>query len=163
MLKLKKLYKNYFRDEESSELYNLFVNKLLGRFLKQGKKEYSIKLFYKIKYLLKKRAKREPSFLLLFSMFKGLFPFYFIKKRLGRTIKDLPLALLKTQQVRYYVKRLYKFSKARKIRKGFSLSNLVNLFIRICRSKSPLIKQNNKNYRKVLVNRVFLFILKKRK
>jgi len=162
-LNLKTLYKQYFLYDESCELYNLFINKLICRFLKQGKKEYSLKLFYKIKYLLKKKSKREPLLTLLFSMANGLFQFFFIKKRLGRTIKDLPLSLLQTQQVRYYVRRLYKLSKARKIRRGFSLHNMVALILRTFRRKSILIRQNNKNYRKVLANRVFLFILKKRK
>lgn len=164
MLKVKKkFYKKYLLKKQFSKLYILFVNKLINRFLKQGKKEKSIKLFYKVKYLLKDKTFKEPLFIIFLSIIKGCFKFYFIKKRLGRIFKDLPMHLSKARQVRYYVKRLYRYSKAKKIRRGFSLSNLTNLIIRTFRRKGFLIKVNNKNYRKVMENRVFLFILNKRK
>lgn len=163
MVKVKKKLKKYLQYEFFSALYLLLINKLINRFLKQGKKEKSIKLFYKVKYLLKQKSKKEPLFILFYSMIKGLFKFYFIKKRLGRVFKDLPIPLLKTRQVCFYVKRLYKYSKVRNIRRGISLNNLTNLILRTFRRKGFLIKINNKNYRKVVANRVFLFILKQKK
>src|SRR5882672_3589203 len=142
--KIKNIYKKYLISKLYSQLYNLFIIKLINRLLRHGNKERSLKLLYKLKYLIKKRTKKEPLFILLFSMLKGLFQFYFIKKRLGSVIKDLPMPLLKDRQVRYFVKALYRFSIASYSR-VISLVNLANLLIRTFRRKSILIQFNNKN------------------
>lgn len=157
-----KFYKKYLYNKDSSNIFHIFLTKLLNRFLKQGHKEKSFKLYFKLKYLIKKYAKKEPLFIFFFSLLKGLFKFYFIKKRLGRIFKDLPMHLSKESQVRLFVKTLYRLSYSN-YKREISIQNLTNLIISTFRRKSILIKLNNKNYRKALENRVFLFLLKKRK
>ena len=157
---IKNIYKNYINKNYYSNIYNIYINKLLCQFLKRGNKERSIKLLFKLKYIIKKKVKKEPIFILLFSLLKGLFKFYFIKKRLGSSIKEIPMPLLKIRQIRKMTKLLFKLSKS-KNKRSINILNLSNLIINTFRRKGLLIRFNNKNYRKALENRVLLFLIKR--
>src|SRR5436190_5595391 len=156
----KDIYKNYINKKYYSNIYNIFIAKLISQFLKKGNKDRSIKLLFKLKYIIKKKVKKEPIFILLFSLLKGLFKFYFIKKRLGSSFKEIPIPLLKIRQIRKMVKLLFKLSKS-KNKRSINIFNISNLIINTFRRKGLLIRYNNKNYRKALENRVLLFLIKK--
>jgi len=156
----KQLYKDYMNKKYYSNLYSLFLIKLIGQFLKKGNKEKALKLLFELKYIIKQKSKKEPIFILLYSLLKSLFKFYFIKKRLGSSIKEIPMPLLKTRQVRIATKNLFKLAYS-KNKRSVSLTNLNNIILNAFKRKGLLIRLNNVNYRKALENRVLLFLIRK--
>jgi len=134
--------------------------KLIGQFLKKGNKEKALELLFKLKYIIKKKSKREPIFILLYSLLKGLFKFYFIRKRLGSTIKEIPMPLLKKRQVRITTRTIFSLAQS-KNKRSASITNISNLILNTFKRKGNLIRHNNKYYRRALTNRVFLFLIRK--
>lgn len=153
-------FKHYANIKTYNKIFYLFLVKLIGRLLKRGNKFRSINLILNLKYLLKKKIKKDPNFILLYSLLKSLLKVYFIKIKLGGKFKELPIALLKDRQVRFAVRDFLKFSKSKKS-KLVNINNLRNLILLTCRKKGPLIRKNYKAYRKALDNRVLLFLIRK--
>lgn len=159
-LKKKITYKSYLKKKFYSNIYNIYINKLISQFLKRGNKERSIKLLFKLKYIIKNKSRKEPIFILFFSLLKGLFKFYFIRKRLGSSIKEIPMPLSKTRQIGKMTKLLFRLSKS-KNKRLVNLVSISNLIINTFRRKGMLIRHNNKHYRKALENRVLLFLIRR--
>jgi hypothetical protein len=59
----------YFEDiieiREIANVLGLVQRMFIGKLIKKGKREYSIKLFNSLKYYLKQKTKKNPNFLIL--------------------------------------------------------------------------------------------------
>jgi ribosomal protein S7 len=153
-------FKYYNNIKYYNKLYHLFLLKIIGRILKKGNKIFAINFLFKLKYLLKKNINNDSNFVLFISLLKALFKFYFIRLRLGSVIKELPIPLSINRQVKIAVKTFLKYSKIKKSR-SVNLKALNNIILLTSRRKSIIIRKNNRNYRKALDNRSFLYLIRK--
>jgi len=107
-------FKYYINIKNYNKLFYLFLVKLIGRLLKRGNKLRSINFIFNLKFILKTKIKKDPNFILLYSLLKSLLKVFFIKVKLGGKFKELPISILKERQVRFAVRDLLKFSKSKK-------------------------------------------------
>src|SRR5690242_2982796 len=107
-------YKYYLKYKYYNNNYNLLLNKLIKVFLKKGNKLKGLNFLFNLKYILKKNSKVDSNFILLYSLIKSIIKVYFIKLRLGKVYKDIPMPLLNERQIRFVVKDYFKFAKSNK-------------------------------------------------
>lgn len=150
----------YLNKKNYSKVFNLFINSLLGSLLKRGNKLRALKSIFKLRFLLKLKSKREPNFILLYAIYKGILKIYFIKKRFGKVFKEIPMPLNYKRRIRFIVKSFLKYSKS-KITNENNINNLSNIILITCKKKGPLIRANIQAYRKAFANRSLLHLIKK--
>lgn len=153
-------FKYYNNIKYYNKLYHLFILKIIGSILKRGNKIFAINFLFRLKYLLKKHINNDCNLVLFIALLKSLFKFFFIKHRLGSVIKELPIPLSVNRQVKIAVKTFLKYSKIKKYR-SINLKALNNIILLTSRRKSIIIRKNNRNYRKALDNRSFLYLIRK--
>jgi ribosomal protein S7 len=106
----------YIKSEIFNELYHLYINTLVGKFIKKGKKFKAFNLYKNLKENIKleTKKKKEVSFIFLVSMLNSMPKVSFKEIRLGSQKKDLPMPIDKKKQVLVCVDTLLKFSKKKK-------------------------------------------------
>jgi ribosomal protein S7 len=158
-MKLKQyIYYNY----NYSKLYNIYINSLIGKLLKQGRKDLIIKKFFYFKFLIKFKIKKDINFILFLALLNSLVKIHFIKKRFGGTRKELPLYINNRRQVTFACNNLIKFSYSKR-NKLINFEKIFENIINTSEKKGFLIKKIYKEYKKALDNRVFLNYVKKKK
>jgi small subunit ribosomal protein S7 len=154
--------KIYLYKTEYSKMFNIYINTIIGKLLKQGKKEMVIKIFFNLKYLLKSTCKRDAKIVLFASLINSLVRIHFFKKRLGGQKKSLPIYINNRRKITFMVKNLFKFSYIKK-KKLINIEKLLDNIIKSSERKGPLIKKNYMSYKLALENRVFIRFSRKRK
>jgi len=102
-----------FDNASFDELYYLYVNTLVGKLIKKGKRLKSLKIFYKIKENLKIQTNKEHNIsgILLLSMLNSIAKVSFKEIRLGSQKKDIPMPISQRKQVLVCVETLLNISK----------------------------------------------------
>jgi len=99
------LYKSYY-----SKMFQIYINTIIGKLLKKGKKEMIIKKLFNLKYKLKLICKRDINAVLFAALMNTIVKIHFFKKRLGGQKKELPIYINNRRKVTFMVKNLLKFS-----------------------------------------------------
>jgi ribosomal protein S7 len=159
-LKKKKKFIYYKNLLYYNKIYSLFIKKIIGNFLKKGKKLYAIKLFLKLKYLIKKKIKKEPNFILLRALMSTLIKLHFIKKRFGGSKKELPISLKIERRVKFSIKSFLNYSISNRTN-FIDINKLLELLIISSKRRGPIMKKNYLAYKKALDNKIFLTFRRK--
>jgi ribosomal protein S7 len=157
---------NFVNLEIYNSLYYLFIKTLVGKLIKKGKKNKALK-FYKIlreyiKLNIKKKRKKEVSFIFLLSMLNSMPRVSFKEIRLGSQKKDVPMPINEKKQVLVCVDTLLKASKNKK---KIELSKLTDYIITSSYNDGIIIRNKKLKYRKAIINKMLLniFMPKKKK
>lgn len=156
MILKKYIYYNY------SKIYSIYINNLIGKLLKKGRKDLIIKKFFYFKFLSKFKIKKDINFILFLALLNSIIKIHFIKKRFGGTKKELPLYINSKRQITFACSNLIKFSYSKR-NKLINFEKLFDNIVSTSERKGFLIKKNYKEYKKALDNRVFLNYVKKKK
>lgn len=152
-----KKFNNKFcmEDKKYSFIYFTYINKIIGKILKRGRKDWALKSFGNLNRELKKLMCLNPKIILFIGLMNSLMQICVIKKRLGGSMKDLPAYVGEKKQVVNVVKFLIRDSKEKHLRL-LSFNKLLNNVKLMSEYKGNLISENYKIYKKALDNRVFL-------
>lgn len=151
-------FETYLTFIHFNKIFFLLSKNLIGKFIKKGKRLYSLKLFGELKYLLKKKTKKNPNLIMLISIFNSLNKVHFIKKRFGGVKKDIPVPLKFERQITFVISQLLNYVKKNK---SINLKKLANLFCFCYKSKGPIFKKNFQSYKKAIENRVLISFIKR--
>ena len=154
--------KNYLYKNDYSKMFQIYINTIIGKLLKRGKKEMLVKNFLNLKFLLKSTYKRDTNTILFAALINSIVRIHFLKKRLGGQKKELPIYINNRRKITFMVKNLLNFSYFPKTK----LINIDKLLVNIIKSserKGPLIKKNYKMYKIALDNRVLIRFSRKKK
>jgi len=110
------ILKTFIHNANYSNFFFIYINNIIGRFLKKGNREIALKQFFYCKYLLKLKSKRNVSLVLFMALINSLVRVYFIKKRFGGQKKELPCYLNDDRRVKYMIKSLLNYSYSKKKR-----------------------------------------------
>src|ERR1700722_4157539 len=91
--------KNYIYKVNYSKMFYIYVNVIIGKLLKKGKKEKAIKSFFLFKYLLKLASNNDANMVLFAALINSIVKINFIKKRFGGQKKELPIFVNNKRQV----------------------------------------------------------------
>lgn len=153
-------FEDYIKLTHYNKVFHLLEKNLIGKLIKKGKKLYALKIYNELKYLLKKKTKRNPNLLLLIAVLNSLVKVHFIKVRFGGVRKDVPVPLKFERQIRFTITELLYYVKTKRM-KSINVKKLVNLICYCYKFKGPIIKRNLKLYKKAIENRVLLNFIKK--
>lgn len=154
LLKNKKFNK-FLKIKYYDDLYNLFLNKFIGKLLKKGKKFLAIKIFKLLKEKLKEKTEKKilNSFILILAMSNGMSKILLKKVRFGGTKKELPFPLEKKRQVTFAVKILLDNSK---IKNRINLNKLIDCIIYSYKNKGAVVTKKLGGYKIALDNKILL-------
>lgn len=152
--------KNYKNNKYYYNLHSIFLKKLLSCFLKKGKKAYASKLVNNLKWILKKKTKIDSNLLFVITLLNSLTSFYFIKKKKGGSLKEIPMPITYKRQSAYIIKILKRITMSKRTFNP-SLRNVTLLILLTCKNKGPLIARKYKNYRKAFDNKFLLNLIRK--
>lgn len=155
------LIKNLKKEKYYNQVNFAFKQNFIGKLIKKGNKYYAISIFHKLKYLMKKKIKKDFNLLLFLVMFYSSIKFHFIKKRFGGSKKEIPIYLNKVRQIKFIIKKMFSYSKSLEKRKSLDLNKLTNLCLLTIRKKGALISDKNKAFIKAKENRILVRSLKK--
>jgi len=143
-------------------LYYLYINCLLGKLIKKGKKTKALNLFKNLKENIKLKTNKEHEVLLilLVSMLRSRSKIYFKEIRLGSQKKELPMPVNEKKQVLVYVENILKFSKNGK---KLDLNKLADCIAPAYKGRGKMIGFKRFKYKKAIENRALLNILKPRR
>src|ERR1700753_2820746 len=145
-----------------NDLYYLYINTLVGKMIKKGKKNKALKFYNLLKENIKlnTKKKKEVCFIFLLSMLNSMPKVSFKEIRLGSQKKDLPMPIDEKKQLLVCVDTLLKISKKKKTE---DCNKLVECIVSSYFNKGILIKNKKSKYRKALANKMLLniFIPKK--
>jgi len=110
MIKKNLNIENYIYKRNYSKMFQIYINNIIGRLLKKGQKEWVLKNFFNLKYLLKLKSKKSINMILFISLMNSIVKIHFMKKRFGGQKKELPIFVNNKRQVTYMVKNLLNFS-----------------------------------------------------
>lgn len=150
----------YLQLKHFNKVFFLLQKIFIGKLVKKGKKEYAIKLFNNLKYLLKKRTKKNPNFLILVAVLNSLLKVHFIKIRLGGSRKEIPVPLAFERQIKFAITEML-YNVKTKQNKSINLKKLVNLICFCYKKTGPVIKRNYFLYKKAIENKVLLNFIKR--
>jgi ribosomal protein S7 len=154
------VFEDYVKLKYYNQVFYLLRQNLIGKFIKKGKKFYALKLYYKLKYLLKKKTKKDSNLLLLIAILNSLIKVNFIKVRFGGVKKEIPVFLKFERQIKFAINSLIEHAQTKQVRK-LNLKKLVNLICFCYKFKGPIIKKNYQMYKKAIDNRVLLSFIKR--
>jgi hypothetical protein len=153
------------KDFKKEKYYNqasfLFKQNFIGKLIKKGNKNYAVTCFNRLKYLVKKKMKKDFNLLSFLIIFYSVTKFHFIKKRFGGSKKEIPIYLNKIRQIKFIIKKMFSYSKSLEKRKSLDLNKLVNLYLLTIKKKGFLIAEKNKAFIKAKENRILIRSLKK--
>lgn len=156
-----KLEQYIYYNSNYSRLYNIYINSLIGKLLKQGQKDIIMKKIFYFKFLIKFKIKKDINFILFLALLNSLVKIHFINKRFGGAKKELPLYIYNERQVTFACNNLIKFSYSKR-NKLVNFDKLFDNIVNTSERKGFLIKKKYKEYKKALENRVFLNYVKKK-
>jgi ribosomal protein S7 len=141
-----------------NDLYYIYINALVGKMIKKGKREKALKFFKKLKENIKINTgkKKEISFIFLLSMLNSMPKVSFKEIRLGSQKKDLPMPIDEKKQILVCVDILLKICKRKKTP---DCNKLVECIISSYFNKGILIRNKKLKYRKAMENKMLLNIL----
>jgi len=151
---------NYLQFKYYNNIFYLLNKNLIGKLIKRGRKLYAWKLYFILKYLLKKKIKKDVNIILLIGLIHSLRKVHFIKKRFGSVKKEIPVVLKFERQIKFALNSWLKYVKS----KPNNNINLKRLVLYICASykwRGPIIKENYILYKKAIENRILLNFIKK--
>src|ERR1700729_1104415 len=102
--------KNYLYKNDYSKMFQIYINTIIGKLLKRGKKEMLVKNFLNLKFLLKSTYKRDTNTILFAALINSIVRIHFLKKRLGGQKKELPIYINNRRKITFMVKNLLNFS-----------------------------------------------------
>lgn len=152
------LIKDYLKLSYYNQIFFLLLKNLLGKFIKKGNKNFAWFLFFKLKYLLKKKIKKDANVILLIALLNSLVKVHFIKKRFGSVKKEIPVELKFERSIRLAVKTWLKFSFVQRI---FKIKRLILLICASVKFKGLVIKNKQILYKKAITNRILLNFIKR--
>lgn len=155
------LVKNLKKEKYYNQINFLFKKNFIGKLVKKGNKYYAVSCFKNLKYLIKKKIKKDFNLLLFLVIFYSSLKFHFIKKRFGGSKKEIPIYLNKVRQVKFIIKKMFSYSKSLEKRKSLDFNKLVNLCLLTIKKKGFLISEKNKAFIKAKENRILVRSLKK--
>ncbi len=150
----------YLQLQYFNKIFFILQKNFIGKLVKKGKKVYSIKLFNKLKYFLKKKTKKNPNFLLLVAILNSLLKVHFIKIRLGGSKKEIPVPLDFERQIKFAITEML-YNVKTKQNKSINVKKLVNLICFCYKKRGPVLKRNYFLYKKAIENKVLLNFIKK--
>jgi len=108
--------KKFLNFDTFNDLYYIYLNSLVGKMIKKGKKEKAFKFFNKLKENIKLNTgkKKEISFIFLLSMLNSMPKVSFKEIRLGSQKKDLPMPIDEKKQILACVDTLLKICKKKR-------------------------------------------------
>lgn len=154
------LFDDYIKLKYYNKIFYLLQQNLIGKLIKKGKKLYALKIFYQLKYLLKKKTKKDSNLLLLISILNSLIKVNFIKIRFGSVKKEIPVFLKFERQIKFAINSLIDHSQTKHM-KSINLKKLVNIICFSYKFRGPIIKKNYQMYKKAIDNRVLLSFIKR--
>lgn len=156
----KKLLKNknfnkFLKFKYYDDLFNLFINKLVGKLLKKGKKLLAIKLYKILKEKIKEKTDKKilNSIILILAMANGMSKILLKKVRFGGLKKELPFPLEKKRQVTFAIKSLLDNSK---VKNRVNLNKLVDCIIYSYKNKGSVVTKKLGGYKTALDNKILL-------
>ena len=155
------LFNNLIKQNYYNQINFIFKQNFIGKLIKKGNKFYALKFYNKLKYNLKKKIRKDPNLVILITLIYSIIRFYFIKKRLGGTKKDIPIYLNKQRQVKFIIRKIFSITKSINKRKSLDLNKLVLLYFNTIKRKGPLIINKYKAFVKAKENKILLRFLKK--
>ena len=157
--------KLFYKHLKNNVYYNhvsfLFMKNFTGKLIKKGNKFYALNSFNKLKYLIKKKFKKDPNILLFLVIFYSTIKFHFIKKRFGGSKKEIPIYLNKTRQIKFIIKKMFSYSKSSEKRKSLDFNKLINLYLLTMKKKGFLVMDKYKAFIKAKENKILVKSLKK--
>src|SRR3984957_17747711 len=120
------LVKSLRKNKYYNQINFLFKKNVIGKLIKKGNRFYAIKFFNKLKYLVKKRFKKDFNLLLFIIIFYSTIKFHFIKKRFGGSKKEIPIYLSKKRQIKFIIKKIFSHSKSYEKRKSLDINKIIN-------------------------------------
>lgn len=153
-------FKDVIDNNYYNEIHFLFLKKLLGGLLKRGNKTYALKLVNNLKYIIKKISKKDFNFLFLNTILNSIIKFYFIRKKMGGSIKEIPMPITYKRQIGILMKTLIKLSLSKRTHNP-NINNIALLIFLTNRNKGPLIIKKYRAYRKALDSRFLLYLIRK--
>lgn len=155
-----KLFKNIKKSIYYNQINFLFKQNFIGKLIKKGNKFHALKIFNKLKYLIKVKIKKDPTIILFLVIFKSIIKFHFIKKRFGGSKKEIPIYLNKKRQIKFIIKKIFNYSKSAERRKSLNLLKFVNLCLSTLKRKGFLLVDKRKAFIKAKDNRILVKSLK---
>lgn len=152
------LFKDYIELKYYNNIFYLFFNNLLGSFIKRGKKFYAWNIIFKLKYLLKKKVKKDANIILLISLLNSLSKVHFIKKRFGSVRKEIPIELKFERSIKFAIKTWLNYSF---INKKFNIKRLALLICAGFKHRGLFIRHKIALYKKAITNRILLNFIKR--
>jgi ribosomal protein S7 len=152
------VYNHYIKINYYNNIFKVLQQKFIGHLIKKGKKIVALNNWFELKYLLKKKTKREPNLLILISILNSLVKVTFIKKRFGSTKKEIPIFLKFERQIKFAIRSYLSLSTTSK---GIFINKLVNLICNSYKKKGPIMKKNYIIYKKAIDNKVLLSFIRK--
>ena len=138
-----------------NDLYYIYINTLVGKMIKKGKKDKALKFFKNLKENIKLNTekKKEVSFIFLLSMLNSMPKVSFKEIRLGSQKKDLPMPIDEKKQILVCVDILLKICKKKKTP---DINRLMECIISSYFNKGILIRNKKLKYRKAMENKILL-------
>lgn len=152
------VYSHFIKIRYYNNIYKALQQKFIGHLIKKGKKIVALNNRFELKYLLKKKTKKEPSLLILIAILNSLVKVNFIKKRFGSARKEIPVFLKFERQIKFAIRSFLSLSTTSK---GIFLNKLVNLICNTYKKKGLIMKKNFLIYKKAVDNKVLLSFIRK--
>lgn len=152
------VYSHYIKIKYYNNVLKALQQKFIGHLIKKGKKIVALKNWFELKYLLKKKTKKEPNLLILIAILNSLVKVNFIKKRFGSAKKEIPIFLKFERQIKFAVRSFLLLSTTSK---GIFLNKLVQLICNTYKKKGLIMKKNFLIYKKAVENKVLLSFIRK--
>ena len=161
-MKRRKSIKFFLKTKLYNQLYYLYINTLIGKFIKKCNRFIALKIYKNIKENIKLQTnkKKEISFIFFFAMLNSMPKVAFKEIRLGSQKKDIPISISEKKQVLISVETLLKTSK---IKKKVEFNKLVECIISSYKNKGIIIKNKQMKYRKAIINKMLLNVYKSNK
>lgn len=151
----------YLNFDVFNDLYYTYINTLVGKLIKKGKKEKALTFYKKLKENIKLKVKKKhTSFVFLLSLLNSIPKTSFKEIRLGSQKKDLPMPVDERKQVLLCVDTLLKYAKRKKTP---DLDKLVEFIISSYLNKGIMIRNKRLRNRKALENKMLLNIFMPKK
>jgi ribosomal protein S7 len=157
---IKRINKNsYVYDKDFNKLLFLYIKTIIGRFIKRGNKFRALKLYKKLKEIIKfnTEKKRKNSFIFLLSMLNSISKISLKEIRLGSQKKEIPMPINKKKQVLSVVNTLMRSST---VDDKLNFNRLAINIISSFKNKGTVIKQKKLIYKKGLENKILLNIFR---
>lgn len=153
-------FEYYLQLKHFNKVFFILQKNFIGKLIKKGKKAYAIKLFNSLKYILKKKTKKNPNFLILVAVLNSLLKVHFVKIRLGGQKREVPIPLKFERQIKFAITEIL-YNVWTDEMKSINVKKLANLICFCYKFRGPVIKYNYNTYKKALQNKVLLHFIKR--